>query len=145
MTILNGMNGTSEVPEHAKRPRRSWCFDTVRTFRRRTAGFSGRLAFHPAEPPLIPRVVLPREYRFCFLREQFRAIPGGPVVEGPARIQRRWTRAPPAIPGESPVGDEYTPGHFADERAIGDPRDTVSRHPAPQLAGTRDETPRASG
>lgn len=61
MTIHNGVNGTSELFEHAKRTRRflDARYTTVR-FVTVPPAFSGWFAFHPAEPPLIPRVALPR-------------------------------------------------------------------------------------
>lgn len=89
-----------------------------RSFRHRAAGFSGRFAFHPAEPPLIPRVVLSR-------------TPFSPrtIPRYPERTRRRSPRR------------RVHPGHFADERAIGDPRDTVpSSAPPKSRIGTRQDT-----
>lgn len=111
VTILNGINGTSEFSEHRKaKLERFWC--SIPPFRFRSACFpSGRAPSHPSRRPAENN---------RFLREQFRAIPG--------RTRRR--RSP--VRGSSAdeiLGDprrRVHPGHFADERAIGDPRDTVA-------------------
>lgn len=132
MTIFNG---TSEVPEareaNSALPPSSTPPYVPSPYRRlfRSACFpSGRAPSHPSRRPAERIPFSPRTIPRCPRRTRRRRPPRG----SDAAMESRESSG---IPRRRRVH----PGHFADKRAIGDPRDTVSRV-APRFRITRDET-----
>jgi len=121
VTIHNGINGTSKLPRACEANSTLLVLDIspfVSSPYRRLFPV-GLLSIRPS--PLSSLASPCREYHF--LREQFRAVPREPIVE--VRGSSADGIAQLAILGNP--RRRVHPGHFADERAMGDPRDTVLR------------------
>lgn len=117
MTILKEINGTSEPPEHAKRPdARSHCqLRFVIVPSAFPVGLSsGRAPSHPSRRPIKNTV---------FSANNSALSRRGPVVEISTRMMKSRTSRSSGIPHRRQVH----PGYFADQRAIGHPRDIVPR------------------